>query len=216
MASEIELKLLLPQSNPLTVADELKRCPPLAQAASSEQWLLNRYYDTPSFTLRQQRAALRLREARDTPTQSGRWYQTFKTAGVSVKGLSQRGEWESTVPGGTLDAQILQATPWSALDPDGTLFSQLEPCFDTFCHRTTWLVSGPEGARIEVALDIGHITAAGRQQPLLELELELLAGEPSALFNMAEQLRQHVTLEPSDVSKAQRGYALAAQGPAER
>lgn len=216
MASEIELKLLLPQSDPLTVVDELKRCPPLAQAVPSEQWLLNRYYDTPSFTLRQQRAALRLREARDTPTQPGHWIQTFKTAGVSTNGLSQRGEWESQISTGTLDAQALQATPWFALDPDGTLFAQLQPCFDTLCHRTTWLVSGPEGARIEVALDIGHIAAAGQQQPLLELELELLAGDPSALFHLAEQLRQHVTLEPSDVSKAQRGYALAAQDPVER
>ncbi|HEX5806801.1 MAG TPA: CHAD domain-containing protein [Macromonas sp.] len=225
MSSEIELKLLLPGADPAHIARLLGQCPALAQAQPSQQWLRNRYYDTPEQLLRQQRAALRLRQISPRPWHTKRapptghpqsgdtWWQTLKTAGVSHGGLSQRGEWECAVASGELDADALRATPWAAMDPEGLLFAQLQTCFETRCQRTTWRVQPVAGSEIEVALDIGEIAAAGQVQPMLELELELLAGPPQALFDLARQLGQHVALLPCDVSKAERGYALA-QGQA--
>jgi len=224
MSAEIELKLLLPGATPSTVVALLSQCPALAQAQPSEKWLLNRYFDTPDQLLRQQRAALRLRQVSTHPWPTRQaasqpapaddlWWQTFKTAGVSHGGLSQRGEWESSVPSGELDADALRTTPWAELDPDGHLFAQLQPCFETRCHRTTWHIQPAPGCEIEVALDIGDIAAAGRVLPMLELELELLSGPPQALFDLARQLGADIGMLPCDVSKAERGYALA-QGQA--
>lgn len=215
--TEVELKLLLPGADAQTLEQALSRLPALATAVPHRQWLWNRYYDTTQQALRQQRSALRLRCVSDQPwpeaaagqAPAGEWIQTFKTAGVSRGGLSQRGEWEAQVASGTLDRAALAATPWSALDPEGELFAQLQPCFDTRCRRTTWLLQQADGSRIEVALDSGEIAAAGKVLPLLELELELQAGMPQALFELAQQIASEIAVLPCDTSKAERGYALA-------
>ncbi len=215
--TEVELKLLLPGADALAVEQTLSGLPALAACTPRRQWLWNRYYDTTQQALRQQRSALRLRCVSDQPwpetdpgqPPSGEWIQTFKTAGLSRGGLSQRGEWETAVAGGELDRAALGATPWSALDPAGELFGQLQPCFDTRCRRTSWQLELADGNRVEVALDIGEIAAAGRVLPLLELELELQAGMPQALFELAQQIARQIAVLPCDASKAERGYALA-------
>jgi inorganic triphosphatase YgiF len=44
---------------------------------------------------------------------------------------------------------------------------------------------------------------------LCELELELISGQPSALFEIAQQIARSIAVLPSAMSKAERGYALA-------
>ena len=210
MPSEIELKLLLPGANPKTIAQTLARHPALARRPRQEKWLTNIYFDTPEQALRQQRSALRLRHVAGKPGGHGEWLQTFKTAGTSQGGLSQRGEWETPVAGRALDLNALEETPFHALLADDTPAASLAPCFETHCHRTTWLVRKRDGSTIEVALDIGNIVAGQQQEPMLELELELLAGPAGALFELAQSLARHIAVLPSDASKAERGYALAA------
>jgi len=214
--TEVELKLLLPGADARTVEQTLARLPALASLPRRSRWLWNRYFDTPAQDLRRQRSALRLRcvserawPAGATEPPPGDWIQTFKTAGVSQGGLSRRGEWESHVASGVLDRAALAATPWSESDPDGQLFDQLQPCFDTRCHRVTWLLERPNGARIEVALDSGEIAAGDRTLPMIELELELQAGDTAALFAFARQIAAELAVLPCDISKAERGYALA-------
>lgn len=210
MPSEIELKLLLPGANPKTIAQTLARHPALARRPRQEKWLTNIYFDTPEQALRQQRSALRLRHVADKPGGHGEWLQTFKTAGTSQGGLSQRGEWETPVAGRALDLNALEETPFHALLADDTPAASLAPCFETHCHRTTWLVRKRDGSTIEVALDIGKIIAGQQHEPMLELELELLTGPADALFELAQSLARHIAVLPSDASKAERGYALAA------
>jgi len=64
------------------------------------------------------------------------------------------------------------------------------------------------GSVVEVSLDIGQIVAGGQCAPLCELELELVAGKPSALFEVAQQIARCVAVLPLNLSKAERGYAL--------
>jgi inorganic triphosphatase YgiF len=204
---EIELKLALPASDPAGLAKRLARIPVLARRKARQLRLHNIYYDTPAQDLRQQRVALRLRrvgsEARP------RWLQTLKTAGQEGSALSQRGEWEVPVPGATLQRRALKETPWSGLDPDGAIFRALEPCFVTTFQRTLWTVRRRNGSVVEVALDIGHIEAGERRSPICELELELLAGPPQALFEIAQLIARDIAVLPASQSKAERGYALA-------
>jgi inorganic triphosphatase YgiF len=212
-SQEIELKLALPASDAARLAAQLARSPALARRKASQQSLHNIYYDTSEQTLRQQRVALRVRRAGSAA--QPRWLQTLKTGGRGDSALSQRGEWEVALPGAALSRKALKATPWSGLDPDGSVFAALAPCFETSFERTCWRVRRRDGSVVEVALDIGQIIAGDARAPICELELELLAGAPAALFELARQLAASVAVLPLSASKAERGYALA-QGRLDR
>ena len=209
-SQEIELKLALPTIDPSGLAKRLARSPVLARRKATHQQLHNIYFDTPDQLLNQQRVALRLRHI-DNPV-SPQWLQTLKTGGSNNSALSQRGEWETQVAGAELNLHELQKTPWSALDPDGTLFQTLAPCFVTRFERTSWLVRRRDGSVVEVALDVGHIEASDKTTPICELELELKAGPPDALFQVAQQIARTIAVLPATMSKAERGFALAQNG----
>lgn len=207
---EVELKLYLPSADPASLAKRLAQTPLLARRKMARQALYNIYFDTPDQALRQQRIALRLRRVGDAA--KPQWLQTLKTGGSDASALSRRGEWESAVAGPALSPEALQATPWPDIDQGGSLFSTLLPCFVTVFERCSWQVRRRDGTWIEVALDIGHLEANGQQAPICELELELKAGLPSALFDMARALSRAVAVLPAHLSKAQRGFLLAQGG----
>lgn len=206
---EVELKLALLSANPAELEKQLSGLPVLAKFKASRHRLTlhNTYYDTPDHKLRGQRAALRLRRVGSHNT--AQWLQTLKIGDSGNSALSQRGEWEMAVPGNDLALPALEATPWSDLDPQGRLFHQLAPLFVTSFERTSWTVEGRGGSAVEVSLDIGAISAGGKSMSLCELEIELLKGEPSALFEVAQQITHWVAVLPEHRSKAERGYALA-------
>ncbi|MBC7681617.1 MAG: CHAD domain-containing protein [Ferruginibacter sp.] len=204
---EIELKLALPAADPSSLAGLLARVPVLARRQQTHQNLHNVYYDTPEQVLRHKRVALRIRRiGSDTEP---RWLQTLKTGGRGNSALSLRGEWEFSVPGPRLVLQALKTTPWSKIDPHATVFASLLPVFVTTFERTSWVVRRRDGCAIEVALDIGHITAGEKSAPICELELELLAGNATALFDVARQIARTIAVLPLAKSKSERGYELA-------
>ena len=206
---EIELKLALP---PDRVAMFLKRMA-RRRSVPVQQDIVTRYFDTPDFALSSQGIALRVRKA------GRRWLQTLKTEGERQGGLSRRAEYEMTIPGGQPDWSRFPAAA-QALVADA-LRAQLIPLFETRFTRTAWLVGGRGGARVEVALDVGEVRAlkgigapngevnAGkRSQPICEIELELKAGKPDALFALALGWAGQLGCLPLDVSKAERGVRL--------
>ena len=209
-SDEIELKLALPTFDASGLAKRLARTPVLARRKATHQQLHNIYYDTPDQRLNQQRIALRLRRVGNSA--NPQWLQTLKTGGSSHSALSQRGEWETRVPGAELSLPALKATPWSAIDPDDTLFEALAPCFVTRFERTIWVVRRRDGSVVEVALDIGQLEAGNKIAPICELELELKAGQASALFDIARQIAGTIAVLPANVSKAERGFTLAQDG----
>ena len=205
---EIELKLALPTSDPLGLSRRLARTSLLARRKATRTRLHNVYYDTPEQILREQQVALRIR--RKGNSAKPQWLQTLKTGGHGGSALSTRGEWESTVPGAALDKHVLRTTtPWARIDPDGSVFSALRPRFETDFERTSWSVRRRDGSVVEVALDIGHVNAGGKSAPICELELELLSGQPHALFEIAQQIARVIAVLPLGLSKSERGYALA-------
>lgn len=204
---EIELKLALPGADAASLAKQLARLPVLSRRRMTRLQLHNVYFDTPEQHLRQQRVALRLRRVGSAA--EPQWLQTLKTGGNSHSGLSQRGEWETPVPDGKLSLKALKATAWSGIDPEGHLFRTLAPSFTTTFERTLWLVRQRNGSVVEVALDIGQIVAGDKTTPICELEFELKAGPPAALFAVAQQIARSMAVLPATMSKAERGYALA-------
>ena len=205
---EVELKLALNSADTSGLLDMVLSLPVLKGLATKTEHLHNIYYDSPDQELRQRLVALRLR--RSGSARKPVWLQTLKTGTVSDSALSKRGEWENPVQGAELELDVLMHTPWADLDPDGVLFANLTPCFVTTFDRNIWLVPGPEGSVVEVALDIGQIEAGDRSAPIAELELELKAGASDLLFELAGQIAKHLAVIPASASKSERGYALAA------
>jgi len=208
LGKETELKLALPTHDVSGLVRRLARAAVLNRRRPTQQRLHNVYFDTPDQHLRQQEVALRIR--RVDGTVATHWLQTLKSGTRGNSALSHRGEWESSVAGPTLERDALDLVTWSHVDPHGDVFAALTPCFVTDFMRTIWTVRRRDGSVVEVALDIGSVSGGERTTPICELELELKGGPVSALFDIALQIAGSVPVLPLAMSKAQRGYALAA------
>ena len=207
MGIERELKLALAPSQ----HDDVARFFDERTGAGKPIELANVYFDTPDCALAKAKSALRLRRTPDE------WLQTYKTLGKSVGGLSNRHEWELPVAGEALeiDALLAACENDAARDALERAAPDLIALFKTDVRRILWDIER-EGAQIEVALDLGEITAEvdgkTRRAEISELELELKSGEESALSMLAAELRgAFPELTPEDQSKAQRGYMLREQ-----
>lgn len=198
MDREIELKFLIPPEAAVLALTQLKGEGAVRQLDAT-------YFDTPDHALRKAGFGLRVRDG-----EGGR-KQTLKSA--SAGGVFSRGEWETAIVGPAPDRDALARTPAAAMLDGETL----TPVFTTKVERIVRLVHIGE-AVIEAALDRGELRADGRRASVCELELELKAGRPEALFDLARELAKRVPLRLSLVSKAERGYGLAmgAEGSAPR
>lgn len=195
---EIELKLALPATQ---AAAFLKRMARRRTLKPVEQDLVTIYFDTPDFALSAAGVALRVRRL------GRRWLQTLKTEGERQGGLSRRAEYEMAVRTGAPDWSRFPAEALAHVAE--ALRERIVPVFETRFHRTAWVLERRGGAQIEVALDVGEVLAGDRRQPICEIELELKAGRPDALFVLALEWAGAFGCLPFDVSKAERGVRLA-------
>ena len=194
--AEIELKFhLAPRAHAA-----FRRLAALAEARPRTHQIKATYFDTPDFDLRQREMALRLRRV------GKRWIQTLKAGRSGAGGLHARDEWEVDRPGPTLDLDVLAGTP---LEDPGGMAGKLAEVFTVDMRRTTWQVEVSPGNTVEVALDSGEVRRGELAEPVSEVEIESLEGDPLAVFELAGQLVEPAGLRPSAVTKAQRGYRLA-------
>jgi inorganic triphosphatase YgiF len=128
----------------------------------------------------------------------GRRVQTLKRG----EGLA-REEHEAPIDGLAPDPKL---GPLPRLVPAG---APLKPAFNVRVQRRQRRLTF-QGAEIELALDQGEVVGGRRRTPICEVELELKAGEPAALFALARQLAAAAPLHIAFDSKAARGQALVA------
>ena len=206
MGSETELKLRLSPAD----ARKVSRLGLLRGRPKETLQLENVYYDTVEHALADRRMALRRRRIGKL------WLITIKSAGKSGGGLSTRSEWEYPCPPDRFDfSGVDHATLRAFLEK---IKPQLVPLYSTNFQRRTWMIEPHSALSIELALDEGEITACPTDsdglpgqpmsKPLCELELELKQGDSLALFEIAQQLAQKLSLMPENESKAQRGRRL--------
>jgi inorganic triphosphatase YgiF len=143
-----------------------------------------------------------------------RWLQTLKTEGQAAAGLHLREEWEWPLPGEALDFGLLATTPEAKLFRAPRLRAALGPVFRTEFERTSLRLAFADGSLAELCLDRGEIRSGRRASAISEAEIELLAGSPVRLFELALELVERVPLRLGQASKAERGYALARKVPA--
>ncbi|AGB76690.1 hypothetical protein D782_0635 [Enterobacteriaceae bacterium strain FGI 57] len=205
MAQEIELKFLVDEAG----VDALRQHLSSLKAEHSDAGkLLNIYYETEDNWLRRHDMGLRIRGAGD------RYEMTLKVAGRTVGGLHQRPEYNIDLDEPTLALEKLPAEVWPNGELPEGLAEQVQPLFSTDFLREKWVVSHGK-SQIEIALDLGEVKAGDYQEPICELELELLSGETADVLTLAQQLNQTGLVRQGSLSKAARGYHLA-QGNEDR
>lgn len=202
MTQEIELKLRISVDSIDALAAQLS----LMAQEEAVKSLRNHYFDTPDLALAKSKAALRIRA-------SAKGYeQTLKTRGHSQGGMKIRNEWNWPLASEALDLTLLTSDQVTASLPAGLSTDHLDRLFSTNFRRRSWHLEA-EATRIEVVLDEGQVIAGANTQPLCELELEILDGDPHQLWTMLARLQKVAPMWLSDVSKAERGYGLAQDVP---
>ncbi len=162
--------------------------------------LSNTYYDSPDQQLAKAKMALRVRKHPDG------YIQTFKRPlPGDTQGFERlEDEWQLSQP--QLQPELLtQLEGWQEQWP----IQELQPQFSTEFVRQQWQIEQPEG-HWELALDQGQIQANGQTLLICELEVELKAGEMSAMQSFVGQWVQQWPLMLFPLSKAARAQALLA------
>jgi inorganic triphosphatase YgiF len=160
------------------------------------------YYDTSAGDLRKLRIALRVRKVR------GAHIIGLKRARPLGEGPFSRDEVEARAP--SLEPDIALFGAEIAAELNGVIDGRpLEPQFETRIKRRLRRIQF-ERSVIEVAFDEGVIVAGDRRRPLTEIELELKAGEDAPLYDLALRLAEALPLRLDMMSKAERGFLLAA------
>lgn len=198
---EVELKLLIDPTD----VPHLRRFvlpPGWRRAPSHSSRLLSIYFDTPALHLRQRAVALRVRRV------GRQWIQTVKSGGDVKAGLHSRVEQEAQVARDHPDLTKIEDTALREFLLSPEIDGQLGAAFTTEFQRTIWMLESDAGEVVEMALDRGDIKGAGDTHPICEIELELKAGGPAALYEIALALLDAVPLHLENASKAQRGYDL--------
>ena len=178
-----------------------------AGGGGTAQRLRSTYFDTGDFRLRRRGFTLRIRE------EGERLVQTLKSDGPSAAGaVLKRNEWSQPVDAPVPSLPVVSDP--AVHDAVGPLRSaELVPAFSTDVMRRTAMVevAAPDNstALIELALDSGEIRARNKRDTVSELELELIKGPASALFDLAITLQSSASLHIQTASKAKRGYVLA-------
>ena len=206
--NEVELKLA---AGPAALK-RLAAAPSLAAKTRGKVVTLqldNRYFDTSDLKLYHNRLALRVRKS------GGRYVQTLKADPESSE-VIRRGEWEAPVESARPDLAALP-DPLPVETPLKIRADRLKSLFSSRIRRQVRIIETPgaDGTtnEIEVAVDRGVVAANRRSLAVSEMELQLLKGEPEALYRVAIDLQRIAPFRLMTLSKSARGYGLASGLP---
>lgn len=207
MTTEIELKYLISANHEDKdlVVDKITAMLNAQNIAFTmdKKQLINNYFDNEDLALRKLDIGLRIRGV------NKKYEQTVKTAGKVVGCMHQRPEYNVDLEDNHLNLSLFPKHIWPENVDVVKLQQSLQVIFNTNFSRQIWLIK-QAGSVIELALDRGEIFTSSDVETLAinELEIELVSGDEKALFSLAEQLMTIIQMEPGELSKAARGYAL--------
>lgn len=206
-ASPVELELRLAGDPEILTA--VFTSPSLALASGEDEEvsdLESRYFDTSGLDLRAKGFAYRVRA-------NGKGYkQTLKSGDEAKAAVLRRGEWETSLDD---DRPKPEALPKRARDqmPKAAFKEGLEQAFATRVRRRTRKIALDGTGRIEAALDLGEIETGGGGLPIAEIELELIDGQPAALYELALELQKIGPLRLETRSKSTRAFERLTETP---
>lgn len=203
MATEIEMKMKVPDEATMArvLADptlqEFMLDPPQVKQMSSI------YYDTANGDLSARKWTLRRRVEGDQVIVA------MKTANISTEfGVFTRSEWQCATEN-VEDAIPMLIDQGAPPELKNILKGQslVERCRAEF-RRTSVYLYMEEGVRIEMVGDVGQLSGGGQNEPICELELELLFGGSEALPPICNRLAEEYGLVNENRSKYERAAAL--------
>lgn len=203
MATEIEMKLSVPDEETL---EQVLSDPEILQYAKDDyeiRRMKSTYYDTPDNQFHQRKWTLRLRD------EGGHPVAALKTANTSDDaGFFTRNEWQCVVD--NIDDAIPMLIDQGAPKELKTLVRNhgLVPCCGAEFDRKSVCLYMNDGVRIEIAGDRGVLFGGGREMPICELELELLYGDAGSLPPLCNQLVGDYNLTEERRSKYVRARSL--------
>lgn len=215
---EIELKFGIPPERLTDVRTALRG---LGADLDHPQILQAAYFDTVDRRLARARSALRVRREDDD------WVQTFKSAGINAM-MRVEDNQPAAIPApgqalapdlsrhqGVARETLMHHLAWAPdQDPAGTQCG-LVALYRTDLHRTRARLAvqhqGQTIGEVELALDEGVIASGPLEDPVSELEIELLQGEPLAVILAGRAWAERFGLWLDTQTKAHRGDRLARQ-----
>lgn len=154
------------------------------------------YYDTPENALSARKWTLRLRKEGEISV------VTMKTAGDG----KTRGEWEYEAKNLTNAAEKLVGLG-SPQELSELLRDGVRPvCGAEFLRKAVDV--NLDGAKVEVALDVGRLFKGEKECPICEIEVELKAGNAEKAVEYAEKLAEKFGLRKETKSKFVRAVNL--------
>ena len=200
---ETEIKLLV-------AADDLEKlvASPLVKkvmkrGSRKKLDLLNIYYDTPSLALKEAGIAYRVRR-----TGARSYEATIKLDKNLAGGLTQRREYN--VPCGKEAPGLAPFEPLVSEIDFAAVLNGEEPeeLFRVTVEREIRLLQITPETLVEMAIDRGEIKAAGKTDPIEEVELELKEGNLADLLGYTSRLATLVPVFTESRSKFVRGMVL--------
>ncbi len=165
------------------------------------------YFDTDHADLAGAGVALRIRRV------DGGFVQGLKRAADSDRGAFEREEREVKSPSAEPDLALFDET--AARDLAKIVGGEsLAAKFGSDVRRTTRTIAFAS-AELEIAFDSGFLFAGERREPVREIEVELKAGPPAALFAFGLELIEALPVRLSVESKAERARRLQWPEPPE-
>ncbi len=183
-----------------------------AESSFSKEPFSAVYWDTPDAKVAGQMSSLRLRREGKQTVLTMKWPLGESPSEESA--LTARGEFNVALKDDETEnwREIFSASQEARIAvPEMLREAALD---DTLCpryqaefvrHRR---LLNYQGSIIELAIDRGYLRAAGGEESLAELELELLTGEESALQAFCERVEERFGLKKLSLSKFTRLLAL--------
>jgi inorganic triphosphatase YgiF len=199
--TEVELKFQVPPDARNALRDAVMARQP------TRIHLRARYFDRADGTLARSGISLRLR------LEDGVWVQTLK---APARGAADRQEHEVQLDTAASAEPDLDIARHAGTEAGARLLSALgsekatglQESHRTDVVRHALLLRTRHGI-VELALDTGHIEAAGRSRPVHEIEFELKRGSPADVVTAALPWVRRHGLWLDAVSKGERGHLLA-------
>ncbi|MBQ4507116.1 MAG: CYTH domain-containing protein [Firmicutes bacterium] len=203
---ELEMKYSIPDKETADAIWEDGFISSLSDLSSAEKVVMKAvYFDTEDRVLAAHDAALRVR------SEGGISFATLKWNGNSEDGLHEREELNVPVSGETsfikLDADMFSESEEGREIMRLTEGKELRNLLETRFLRKRIKLDF-EGNIIELAIDTGKIITDAGDAPIMELELELFAGDRDSIRRLGDRMCERYGLSPLDSSKFARGLAL--------
>ena len=199
MGMEQEIKLRAPSADTLEAIMQDAAIAALRMGDVESVRMHTTYFDTEDHQLASRKWVLRCRTEND---------DTVITLKTPADGNHIRGEWAlngadliqgSQVSGQIYRALFSQGAPQGILALEGRSLQTV--CGVQFLRRRFRVQL--DGTEAEMALDLGTLHHGGRTAPLLEVELELMAGDFSQVEALARELEVRFGLKEEPLSKFQ-------------